>query len=76
MAERFFYSVKQVAELLGIREHGVLSLIRSGELRGLDVSLQPGGRPDGEFCRTPWTASLVAGHTKHPRHAGANPRPT
>lgn len=45
MAKRSFYSVKQVAELLGIREHGVLSLIRSGELRALDVSLQSGGRP-------------------------------
>jgi excisionase family DNA binding protein len=38
-------SVKQVAESLGIRTHGVLTLIRSGELRGVDVSLQPGGRP-------------------------------
>lgn len=38
-------SVKQVAELLGIRTHGVLSLIRSGELRAVDVSLVQGGRP-------------------------------
>ena len=45
MFDRSFYSVKQVAELLGVREHGVLSLIRSGELVGIDVSLQPGGRP-------------------------------
>ncbi len=38
-------SVKQVAELLGIRTHGVLTLIRSGELRAVDVSLVQGGRP-------------------------------
>ena len=40
-----FLSVRQVAELLGIRQHGVLSLIRSGEIRAADVSLTPGGRP-------------------------------
>ena len=39
------YTVKQVAELLGIRQHGVLTLIRSGELLAIDVSLHPGGRP-------------------------------
>ena len=38
-------TVRDVAALLGIRQHGVLSLIRSGELRGVDVSLKPGGRP-------------------------------
>ena len=38
-------AVKQVAELLGIRQHGVLTLIRSGELPAIDVSLHPGGRP-------------------------------
>lgn len=38
-------SVKAVATLLGIRTHGVLSLIRSGELRAVDVSLTQGGRP-------------------------------
>ena len=38
-------SVKQVAEKLGIRTHAVTSLIRSGELRAVDVSLKPGGRP-------------------------------
>lgn len=40
-----FLSVKQCATLLGIRTHGVLSLINSGELRAVDVSLHPGGRP-------------------------------
>ena len=39
------HTVKKVSKLLGIREHGVLSLIHSGELRGVDVSLTPGGRP-------------------------------
>ena len=37
--------VKQVAELLGIRQHGVLTLIKSGELSAFDVSLTPGGKP-------------------------------
>lgn len=45
MSERAFYDVKAVAELLDIRQHGVLALIRSGELRAVDVSLTPGGRP-------------------------------
>ncbi|MDZ4685267.1 MAG: helix-turn-helix domain-containing protein [Planctomycetaceae bacterium] len=45
MTDRAFHSVREVAELLGIRQHGVTALIRSGELRGVDVSLQPGGRP-------------------------------
>jgi len=44
MSDRF-YSVREVAELLGIRQHGVLSLIKSGQLSAIDVSLQPGGRP-------------------------------
>ena len=39
------YSVKKVAELLGIRTHAILSMIRSGEMLAVDVSLQPGGRP-------------------------------
>ena len=39
------YSVKRVSELLGIRQHGVLSLIRSGELRAVDVSLKRSKRP-------------------------------
>ena len=38
-------SVREVAEQLGMRQHGVLSLIRSGELQACDVSLTPGGRP-------------------------------
>ena len=37
-------SVKQVATMLGIRTHGVLSLIHSSQLRAVDVSLVPGGR--------------------------------
>jgi hypothetical protein len=39
------HSVKQVAAMLGIRTHAVCALIRSGALRAVDVSLQPGGRP-------------------------------
>ncbi|MHB8902146.1 MAG: helix-turn-helix domain-containing protein [Thermoguttaceae bacterium] len=45
MTDQPFYSVKQVSELLQIRTHGVLTLIRSGELRAIDVSLAQGGKP-------------------------------
>ncbi len=38
-------TVKNVATSLGIRQHGVLSFIHSGELRAVDVSLTQGGRP-------------------------------
>ena len=38
-------TVKQVAEQLGVGQHAVLALIRSGDLQAIDVSLQPGGRP-------------------------------
>ena len=38
-------TVREAASVLKIRTHGVLSLIHSGELRGVDVSLTPGGRP-------------------------------
>lgn len=44
-------SVKEVAELLGIRQHGVLTLIRNGELAAHDVSLKPGGRPRWRIAR-------------------------
>jgi excisionase family DNA binding protein len=39
------FSVRVVAERLGIRQHGVLALIHGGELRAVDVSPKPGGRP-------------------------------
>jgi len=39
------HSVKQVAAMLGIRTHGVLAMIHNGQLRAVDVSIQPGGRP-------------------------------
>ncbi|QDT39232.1 helix-turn-helix domain-containing protein [Stratiformator vulcanicus] len=35
----------EVAERLGIRQHSVVDLINSDQLRGIDVSLKPGGRP-------------------------------
>jgi hypothetical protein len=34
------YSVAEIAGLLKIRQHAVLSLIRAGQLRGVDVSLK------------------------------------
>lgn len=45
MIDRAALSVREVAERLGIRRHGVLSLLHSGALRAIDVSLTPGGRP-------------------------------
>jgi len=38
-------TVKQVAEILQIRQHGVLTLIRTGDLPAVDISLTPGGKP-------------------------------
>ncbi len=45
MADHQAMSVREVAAQLGIRQHGVLSLIASGELVAINVSLKPGGRP-------------------------------
>ena len=44
-------SVTEVAKFLGIRRHGVLSLIRTEQLHGIDVSLRPGGRPTWRVSR-------------------------
>ena len=38
-------SVKQVAQLLSVRQHSILNLVRTGQLRAVDVSLVQGGRP-------------------------------
>jgi hypothetical protein len=38
-------SVREVSELLKMRQHAVLALIRSDQLRAVDVSLRQGGRP-------------------------------
>lgn len=45
MIDRPFLSVKQICELLALSEHAVLGLIRSGELRAIDVSQRAGGKP-------------------------------
>jgi excisionase family DNA binding protein len=42
---RAFYSVREVAEMLSLRQHSILALIARGELRGIDVSLKRGRRP-------------------------------
>jgi len=44
-------TVKEVAAILRIREHGVLTLIKSGQLRASDVSLTQGGRPRWRVLR-------------------------
>lgn len=38
-------TVREVSEMLGVGQHGILALIRTGELLAVDVSLHPGGRP-------------------------------
>ncbi len=45
MIDRPFHTVKQIAEILDVRTHAVTSLIRSGQLVAVDISLKPGGRP-------------------------------
>jgi len=75
MSERPFYSVRDVAELLGVRTHAVLTLIRSGQLRAIDVSLRPGGRPrwrimpddlDGFIARRTHQATIRVRRRKRP----------
>jgi len=58
-------SVKRVAELLGIRTHGVLALIRSGELIAVDVSLVPGGRPHWRILADDFEG-FIARRTRQP----------
>jgi excisionase family DNA binding protein len=45
MSSTHMLSVREVAEILGIRTHGVATLIHNGSIRAVDVSLNPGGRP-------------------------------
>jgi excisionase family DNA binding protein len=45
MSNGAMLSVREAAELLGIRSHSVTALIRSKQLVAVDVSLTPGGRP-------------------------------
>ena len=73
MADNAMLSVREVALRLGIRTHGVLTLIHSEAIRSVDCSLKPGGRPlwriDPEelenfiLRRTHQTVPLVV-HTK------------
>jgi excisionase family DNA binding protein len=44
MAKPVMLSVREVADALSIRCRSVTSLIASGQLRAVDVSLHPGGR--------------------------------
>jgi transposase len=45
------FSVREVAEIIGIRAHSVTALIRTRELRATDISLRPGGRPTWRVSR-------------------------
>ncbi len=54
-----FYSVSQVATKLGLQRHAVLALIRAGELRAVDVSLRPGGRPRWRIAQDDLDGFLV-----------------
>jgi len=40
-----YYSVREVAELLAVRQHLILALIKTGQLHAVDVSVNTGGRP-------------------------------
>ncbi len=59
-------TVARIAELLGIRVHGVLSLIHSGELPAVDVSLHPGGKPRWRILPEHFEAFLLR-RTHQPR---------
>ena len=61
-----FSTVKQVSELLNIREHGILSLIKSGDLVAIDVSLTAGGRPRWRIMADDLD-SFIARRTHQPR---------
>lgn len=39
------YGVREVRERYGVGEHTVLKWIRGGELKAIDVSRTPGGKP-------------------------------
>lgn len=39
------YSIREIRERYGVGEHTVLAWVRRGELRAIDVSRKPGGRP-------------------------------
>ena len=39
------YGIREIRERYGVGEHTVLGWIRRGELRAIDVSRKPGGRP-------------------------------
>lgn len=38
-------TVAEIAERYGVSQHTILGWIRTGELRAVDVSRNPGGRP-------------------------------
>lgn len=53
LATRPFLTATEVAALLGIRQSKILSWLRSGELRGADLSLRPGrGNARWKIART------------------------
>jgi excisionase family DNA binding protein len=49
---------REVAAMLGIRIKSVLTLIHTGQLPGVDVSLVPGGRPRWRVAREELDAFL------------------
>lgn len=52
-------SVREVAELLGIRQHSVLALIHKGELRAVNVSVESAGKPRWRILREDLDAFLL-----------------
>ena len=72
-------SVREVCERFAVGEHTVLGWIRRGELRAVNVSRKPGGRPKWrvtaealaafELLRTPFTVPSVQGEYRFPSEA-------
>lgn len=62
-------TVKQVAAALQVRQHAVLTLIKSGALRGVDIALRPGSRPRWRIMADDLDAFLLKR-----THAAAGPR--
>jgi len=66
MVDERCYSVAQVSDLLGIRRHAVLALIRSGELGAFDISQRGSKRPRWRIAGEDFDA-FVARRTKQPK---------
>ena len=70
------HAVRQLSERYSVSQHTILAWIRGGELRAVDVSRNPGGRPRWritekalaafEALRTPTPAPAMKRRRKQP----------